>query len=56
MPAHEMESAIIHHDAIVAPQHWNQAAFDIGENISPVMPPFTTIGAIICCGAERPRG
>ena len=42
-----MNSAVVHHDDVVAPEGWNQALLNMARNISPVMAPSTTIGAII---------
>src|SRR3954453_19043708 len=43
----EMDAAIVHHNNVVTFERGNQALHDISENISPVMAPSTTIGAVI---------
>jgi hypothetical protein len=42
-----VDSAVIHHDDVVAPERGNQALLNIARNISPVMAPSITIGAVI---------
>ena len=51
----QMDPAVIHHDDVVASERRKQAVFDIGDEISPVMAPSTTVGRPFYCDAERPR-
>jgi len=43
----QMDPAVVHHDDVVALERGDQALFAYARNISPVMAPSTTIGAVI---------